>query len=287
MDRRKLVFFLSLVLGLGVLNYPAVSQWVNQKSQSRTVEQYTQQISAISAEKKREILQQAYEYNEQLAQNHQQLQDGFTAEQKNDARYESLLSLSEDGMMGYINIPAIAVELPIYHGTDSMVLQKGVGHVMQSSLPVGGKNTHAVLSAHTGLADKTLFTDLDQLQVGDRFTLQILDETLTYEVENIVTVLPYETDRLNIQLGRDLVTLVTCTPYGINSHRLLVTGERIVEGAQEDAQPASQEESSRRKGIALRWEEILFGASVLALLAGGILLFRPENKKGGKRSHEQ
>lgn len=287
MDRRKLVFFLSLVLGLGVVNYPAVSQWVNQKSQSRTVEQYTQQISAISAEKKREILQQAYEYNEQLAQNHQQLQDGFTAEQKNDARYESLLSLSEDGMMGYINIPAIAVELPIYHGTDSMVLQKGVGHVMQSSLPVGGKNTHAVLSAHTGLADKTLFTDLDQLQVGDRFTLQILDETLTYEVENIVTVLPYETDRLNIQLGRDLVTLVTCTPYGINSHRLLVTGERIVGGAQEDAQPASQEESSRRKGIALRWEEILFGASVLALLAGGILLFRPENKKGGKRSHEQ
>lgn len=287
MDRRKLVFFLSLVLGLGVVNYPAVSQWVNQKSQSRTVEQYTQQISAISAEKKREILQQAYEYNEQLAQNHQQLQDGFTAEQKNDARYESLLSLSEDGMMGYINIPAIAVELPIYHGTDSMVLQKGVGHVIQSSLPVGGNNTHAVLSAHTGLADKTLFTDLDQLQVGDRFTLQILDETLTYEVENIVTVLPYETDRLNIQPGRDLVTLVTCTPYGINSHRLLVTGERIVEGAQEDAQPASQGESSRRKGIALRWEEILFGASVLALLAGGILLFRPENKKGGKRSHEQ
>lgn len=282
MDKRKLVFFLSLVLGLAVLNYPFVSQWVNQKSQSRTVEHYAQQTNGISAEKKQQILQQAYEYNAQLAKNRQQLQDGFTAVQQTDTLYESMLSLSGDGMMGYIKIPAIEVELPIYHGTGNTALQNGVGHLMQSSLPVGGADTHAVLSAHTGLAGKTLFTNLDQLQVGDRFTLQILDETLTYEVCSVVTVLPYETDQLVIQPGRDLVTLVTCTPYGINSHRLLVTGERV----EEENQQAPQTRTDIQTGVRLHWEKILFGASVLVLLAGGILLFRPENKKGGKRSYE-
>lgn len=279
MDKRRLVFFLSLVLGLGVLNYPFVSQWLDRQGQSREADAYTVQTRAMTSAEKQQMLQDAYAYNRQLAENRQQLQDGFTAVQETDAVYDDLLRVQDDGVMGYIQIPAIAVELPIYHGTSTEVLQNGAGHLMQSSLPVGGADTHAVLSAHTGMADKALFTDLDQLQQGDCFTLQILDETLTYQVCAIATVWPYETDLLAIQPGRDLVTLVTCTPYGINSHRLLVTGERVKDGTEQ-----SQTEAGRKTDGRWYWAELFFGASVLVLLAGAIFLLRPQ-KKGGKQSY--
>lgn len=280
MNKRKFVFFLFLVAGLGLLNYPFVSQWLNQRNQSRVVQSHVAQTQAMENETKQQMLRDAQAYNRQLAQTRQQLTDGFTEMKSTDTVYENLLNPSGDGIMGYIEIPAIEVLLPIYHGTAALTLQNGVGHLAQSSLPVGGNDTHAVLSAHTGLANKTMFTDLDQLQEGDCFTLQILDETLTYEVCRIATVLPYETDLLEIQPGQDLVTLVTCTPYGINSHRLLVTGKRVETVTEQADQILPQTAKASR----WQWEKYLFGGSVLILLVSGLLLLKPE-KKGGKRSH--
>lgn len=280
MTKRRFIFFLFLVVGLGLLNYPFVSQWVNSKNQSRAVQTHVEQTQSIPSESKLQMLRDARAYNAQLAQAQQQLTDAFSDMAVADDQYQSLLNPSGDGTMGYIEIPAIEVLLPIYHGTDTIVLQQGVGHLAQSSLPVGGADTHAVLSAHTGLANKAFFTDLDQLQVGDCFTIQVLDETMTYEVCRISTVLPYETESLAIQPGQDLVTLVTCTPYGINSHRLLVTGKRVENVPQQTVQTMPQ---STRIGR-WKWEKYLFVGSVLILLVSGLVLLKPE-KKGGKRSH--
>lgn len=281
MNKRKLVFFLCLVMGLALMNYPFVSQWVNGQNQTRVVRDYVRQTDSLQEEVKQQLLQEARAYNTQLAAGRQQLSDGFAAGQKSDAQYDKLLNPGGDGIMGYIEIPAIGVMLPIYHGTGADALQHGVGHLVQSSLPVGGTDTHAVLSAHTGLAENALFTNLDRMQVGDTFTLHILGEALYYRVCDITTVLPYETDSLAIQPGRDLVTLVTCTPYGINSHRLLVTGERWEQADADEAQ------STQQPGIKNPGQRgaLLFGGSILLLLVCGVLLAKPE-KKGGKQSNE-
>lgn len=280
MNRRGLVFFLFLTVGVGVLNYPFISQWVNRQNQSKVVQTYNVQTQAMESKTKQQILREAQAYNTRLVQNQQQLTDGFTGEPVADTAYNALLNPGGDGIMGTIEIPAIEVALPIYHGTGAQALQNGVGHLVQSSLPVGGTDTHAVLSAHTGLASKALFTDLDRLQLGDSFALYVLGETLTYQVCDITTVRPYETELLAIQPGRDLVTLVTCKPYGINSHRLLVTGERV-DPAQESL---PQGKPQIVKDGRWRREKILFGGSMMLLLGGGLLLLKPENK-GGKRSH--
>lgn len=281
MNRRRLVFFLFLLAGLGLINYPFVSQWVNRRNQSSIVWTYAGQTQSMPAEEKLRILSDARAYNAQLAQTQQQLTDGFTGAQIEDAVYESLLNPGGDGVMGYLEIPAIEVLLPVFHGTDAYALENGAGHLPQSSLPVGGADTHAVLSAHTGLASKALFTDLDQLQTGDLFRLHILDETLSYEVCAIETVLPYETESLAVEPGRDLVTLVTCTPYGVNSHRLLVTGERV----QESGGPsARREEPQPVRAGKWKWEQAIFAGSVLIVLVSGFCLLRPE-RKGGKQSH--
>lgn len=281
MNKRKVVFFLFLLAGLSLINYPFVSQWVNQRSQSRIVWTHAGQTRAMSAGEKEEILREARAYNERLAQTQQQLTDGFAGEQAGDEQYANLLNPAGDGIMGYIEIPAIDVLLPVYHGTGVAALENGAGHLPQSSLPVGGADTHAVLSAHTGLASKALFTDLDQLQTGDLFRLHILDETLSYKVCAIETVLPYETESLAVEPGRDLVTLVTCTPYGVNSHRLLVTGERV----QESGGPsARREEPQPVRAGKWKWEQAIFAGSVLIVLVSGFCLLRPE-RKGGKQSH--
>lgn len=282
MNKRNVIFFLFLLMGLGLLNYPFVSQWVNQRSQSRAVTSYEKQTQQTPNEALAQMLEDARAYNSDLAQSQQQLTDGFTWEQPLDQRYMELLNPGGDGVMGYIQIPSIQVQLPIYHGTTVDTLENGVGHLVQSSLPVGGADTHAVLSAHTGLATKALFTDLDQLQTGDLFTLHILDQELTYEVCSIETVLPYETESLAIVPGQDLVTLVTCTPYGINSHRLLVTGQRTenLPAQEETAAPAQTTVKTGK----WKWGEIIFVGSVLILLVSGLVLLRPD-KKGGKPSH--
>lgn len=224
--KKKLVnFFLVLALlgGLGLLLYPTFSDYWNSFHQSRAIANYAESISTIDIEAYKAMWAEAGTYNETLPGR----TNPFYLNEEEKKVYKSLLDATGTGIMGYISIPKINCELPIYHGTDESVLQIAVGHIEGSSLPVGGTTTHSVLSGHRGLPSAKLFTNLDQLDEGDVFMLQILNETLTYEVDQIHIVLPSELDDLYIQQGKDYCTLVTCTPYGINSHRLLVRGHRI------------------------------------------------------------
>lgn len=217
-----ILFVLIFLVGLSVMLYPSFSNWWNQHHQTRAVETYKEAVAELNDDDYESILEEAYEYNHQLTElyapfvNFDQLAD-----------YENILDISGTGIMGYVSIPVIQVELPIYHGTSEGVLQIATGHIQGSSFPVGGKNTHAVIAGHRGLPSARLFTDLDKLVVGDTFTINILNEVLTYEVEQILIILPTETDKLSIIPDGDYVTLMTCTPYGINSHRLLIRSKRI------------------------------------------------------------
>ncbi len=217
-----IVFGLIFLVGLSVMLYPSFSNWWNLRHQSRAVATYKEVVAKLDNGEEERILQEAYAYNEQLAG----LYAPFTNFEEIPG-YEDILNISGTGIMGYVSIPNIKVELPIYHGTSEGVLQIATGHIQGSSLPVGGANTHAVISGHRGLPSARLFTDLDQMVVGDTFTINILNEVLTYEVEEILIILPTESDKLAIIPGGDYVTLMTCTPYGINSHRLLLRSKRI------------------------------------------------------------
>lgn len=202
--------------------YPTFSNWWNSHTQSRAIANYEQTLSQIDDTKYDEILAEAYKYNEKLTQvyspfeNYDQVKD-----------YEDILDITGTGIIGYISIPTIKVDLAIYHGTSEGVLNIAAGHLEGSSLPVGGNNTHAVISAHRGLPSAKLFSDLDKLYVGDTFTITVLNEVLTYEVEEILIIEPIEVDKLAIIPNKDYVTLMTCTPYGINTHRLLIRSHRI------------------------------------------------------------
>lgn len=210
------------ILGLLIALYPTISSWYNKQVSSYAVATYQGEIVDKSEEEAEVLLADAREYNESL----QQVEQVFVKGEASDESYKNTLDVS-NGMMGYISIDKIDVLLPIYHGTDEAVLQKGVGHLEGSSVPTGDEGSHVVLTGHTGLSTATLFTDLTQLVLGDTFQISVLNETYTYEVTEILVVEPDEVDSLSIQEGKDLVTLVTCTPYGVNSHRLLVQGERI------------------------------------------------------------
>ena len=210
------------LVGLSVMLYPSVSDAVNRKHQSRAVASYAEEVEQLSDADYQTYFDAADAYNRQL-------NTTPNAFYKPDlvSGYAQTLDISGTGIMGYITIPKISVELPIYHGTDEGVLQVAAGHLEGSSLPVGGAGTHAVISAHRGLPSAKLFTNLDELEAGDTFTITVLDRTLTYEVDNISIVLPTETDSLKVSEGKDYITLMTCTPYGINTHRLLVRGHRV------------------------------------------------------------
>lgn len=216
-----------LLVALSVLLYPTISNYLYEKNSSRIVSDYDDMMKQMSEEERQAMLAKAREYNEKLAENPAIMSDPFSGTAEEDPEYQSLLDMNGAGVMGYIRIPKIDVELPIYHGTSEEVLQRGVGHISTSSLPIGGATTHAVLTGHRGLPSKKLFTDLDQIEPGNIFYLKILNETLAYQVDQILTVLPEETESLKIVKGQDYVTLVTCTPYGINTHRLLIRGHRI------------------------------------------------------------
>ena len=219
-----IILILALLAGLSLLLYPTVSNLWNRRHASRAVAAYAEQVTALDSGAYDEMLTAAHAYNDALADANagaHLLSDAELAE------YDALLNLGGLGVMGYIDIPSIEVELPIYHGTSDSVLQVAVGHLDWTSLPVGGASTHAVLSGHRGLPSAKLFTNLDRLALGDTFLIRVLDETLTYEIDQILIVEPSDTSALAIESGRDLCTLVTCTPYGINSHRLLVRGHRI------------------------------------------------------------
>lgn len=227
-----IIFF----VGLSLVLYPSFSNYWNSFHSSHAINQYSESISKIDPEEYARILGDAQAYNAELAANGQV----FNLSDAQRERYDSLLNVSGNGMMGYIEIPSIDVSLPIYHSTDAAVLQIAAGHIDWTSLPVGGESSHCVLSGHRGLPSAKLFTDLDKLIVGDVFMLYVLDEVLTYEVDQILIVEPQEVQDLSIVHGEDYCTLVTCTPYGINTHRLLVRGRRIDNLAEEGAHVISE-----------------------------------------------
>lgn len=225
--RNNLIYTLLLLLiflaGLSLLLYPTISDYWNSFHQSRAIASYVDTVAELDDDAYQEIWEQAQAYNAALPRDDTR----FVPSEEEIAYYDTLLNISGNGIMGYLEIPSIEVTLPVYHGTDEEVLQVAVGHIEGSSLPVGGPGTHSVISGHRGLPSATLLTDLDQLEIGDVFMLHVLDETLTYEVDQIHIVEPDDVSYLAIEEGEDLCTLVTCTPYGINTHRLLVRGHRI------------------------------------------------------------
>lgn len=262
---------LILVVGLSLMLYPSLSNWWNEAHQSRAIAAYSQEVSKLDENRYDELWQQAWEYNRSLVGR----ENVYLLDDSQKAEYERLLDVSGMGIMGYIEIPSINVSLPIYHGTEESVLQVAVGHLEWTSLPVGGESTHCVLSGHRGLPSAKLFTDLDRLVVGDRFRLGVLDQVLTYEVDQILIVEPQDTEALLIEEGKDLCTLVTCTPYSINTHRLLVRGHRVE--TEKDAK------NVRVTSDAIQIEPYLVApvvaAPILLVLLLGLLIPRRRNKR--------
>ena len=228
MKKSKIGILLVLMLFVGVcgLLYPSVSQYWNSKTQTRAVENYQEILNSLKPEDYDAYFQEADRYNAELYELKNPLQDYYEL-----TDYNEILNINGNGIMGYVSITKLNVEIPIYHGISAEVLNVACGHMEGSSLPIGGENTHCVLSAHRGLPHARLFTDLDKLELGDIFTITILNRTLTYQVDQIKVVRPNEIDDVQIIEGKDFCTLLTCTPYGINSHRLLVRGTRIENAA--------------------------------------------------------
>lgn len=229
--KRKLAIFgiiLIFIAGIGVMSYPLVSSVINNIESRSHVEEYSKTTKQLSSEETLEMFRQAEEYNHSLT-NNVIITDPFDekAYKKIGANYENALNVDGNGLIGYIDIPKINVYLPIYHGTTDKILAKGAGHLQNTSLPVGGESTHSVISAHTAYPGETFFDYLTDMQEGDEFYVHVLDRVLKYEVDSIKVVLPEETDDLRVIRGEDHVTLLTCTPYSINTHRLLVRGKRV------------------------------------------------------------
>lgn len=223
-NRNSVILLVAVLLtGLSLLLYPLVSNYWNSIHQSHAIAAYMDDVAELDDSTYDTLWEEAQDYNASLLGE----ENRFFPDEEERQQYEQLLSISDDGIMGYIEIPSIDVTLPIYHGTSEEILRVAIGHIEGSSLPVGGPSTHCVISGHRGLPSSRLFTDIDQLSEGDIFTLLVLDETLTYEIDQIRIVEPDDTSLLEIEEGEDLCTLVTCTPYGVNSHRLLVRGHRV------------------------------------------------------------
>ena len=268
-----IILILIFLVGLSVMLYPSVSDAINRKHQSRAVAGYAEEVEQLSDEDYQTYFDAADAYNRQLNTTPNSFYKPDLV-----SGYAQTLDISGTGIMGYITIPKISVELPIYHGTDEGVLQVAAGPLEGSSLPVGGAGTHAVISAHRGLPSAKLFTNLDELEVGDRFTITVLNRVLTYEVDQISIVLPTEIDQLLPTEGMDYVTLMTCTPYGINTHRLLVRGKRV--------ETTESQKHIRVAADAFRIEPIIVAPilaipMLLAALVG--VLVAPHLRKRSKR----
>lgn len=267
---------LIFLVGLGFISYPTVSNLWNQAHQSKAIATYSKQVEKLDDSENKKMLKAARKYNKSLLKK----SDHWKLSKKDKKKYESLLDVSGTGIMGYIEVPKIDCSLPIYHGTDEGALQIAIGHLEGSSLPVGGKSTHCVLSGHRGLPSARLFTDLDQMEEGDIFILNILGRKLAYEVDQIKVVLPEEMSDLEIEEGKDLCTLVTCTPYGINTHRLLVRGHRT-EYVEKKVAEEKKEVQTKKTDIRLM---IAGGAGVLMLL---IIIIVIVIKRRRKRRNQQ
>lgn len=270
----NIIIVVILLVGLSLLLYPTFSELWNSTRQSMAITEYAEQVSEMDEETCEKLWKSAQEYNERLRK-----QGGysFTEEEKKD--YESQLDINGNGIMGYIDIPKIDCFLPIYHGTEESVLQVAVGHLEWSTLPVGGEGTHCVLSGHRGLPRAKLFTNLDKMEEGDCFILTVLNQKLAYEVDQIEVVLPEEVDDLSIIEGKDYVTLVTCTPYGINTHRLLIRGHRVpyTEVEKEETKDSVVVTKNLTRQFFMMVALVLGGLALLLLLMQGV--FRKKRKK--------
>ena len=275
------------VVSLGVILYPLISNYLSEKNRSLIETQYTEAIEQMDTSALDEARAEAEEYNKTLVT----IPDKpFTKDAliKAAESYDNLLTVRENGIMGYVEIPAIGVDLPIYHGTEESTLDRGVGHLLGSSLPVGGTATHCVLTGHSGLAGQKMFSDLNLLKEGDIFFLRVLGQKLAYKVVEIYTVLPEDTGKLTIDAGRDLCTLVTCTPYGVNSHRLLLRGERTeyeeAISVIEDAEFTPVEESTwgdeYRHGL-------IYGGLTVAGICTGVGIYQARKSKRKRLSMKQ
>ena len=271
MKKNKIGILLVLMLFVGIcgLLYPSVSQYWNSRTQTRAVENYQNILDSLQPEDYDSFFKQAHSYNALLYGLNFPLTDYHQLDGYND-----LLNISGTGIMGYVSIPKLGVELPLYHGISAEVLNIACGHLEGSSLPVGGENTHCVLSAHRGLPHAKLFTELDKMEIGDTFTITVLNQTVTYQVDQIKVVRPNETDDVQIVDGEDLCTLLTCTPYGINSHRLLVRGTRI-----ENALPVLYVTSNAYKIDPLVATPVVAAPILLVLLIVLMIKYRDKGSK--------
>lgn len=263
--------FLIFFIGLSLLLYPSFADWWNSFHQSRAVASYVEQVANMDDDQYQEIWNAAWDYNRSLID---RPNDYLLSEEQRE-HYNALLNVGGNGIMGYIEVPKLDIVYPIYHGTDEAILQIAIGHLDWTSMPVGGESSHCVVSGHRGLPSARLFTDLDQMEVGDTFLLRVLDEVLTYEVDQILIVEPHVTEDLLIVEGEDLCTLVTCTPYGINSHRMLVRGHRI----------ATEEVKAVRRvtADAVQIEPVIVApfvaAPMLLILLIGLMMPKPKKRK--------
>ena len=265
---------LAFLIALGITLYPMISTWYNERHQAEVHIHYQEKVEQVDNTKLIEAKELAVAYNQTILPGAQD-EDSFSKEALLSAsdNYDSLLNLAGDGIMGYVEVPTIGVTLPIFHGTNNSTLERGVGHLLGSSLPVGGESTHSVLTAHSGMASQKMFSDLDRLKIGDIFFLDVLGEKLAYQVDQIKTVLPYDTTFLQTEIGNDLCTLVTCTPFGVNTHRLLVRGTRI---EYEEAEVIVEEKLETEEPVKSTWEQqylqgILIGLGAVFVL--GLVVF--------------
>jgi len=271
--------FLVLILlaGLSLLLYPTFSDLWNSTRQSKAISSYAKEVAKLTKEDYTKLWEDARAYNAGILERY----NLYLPSEEEEATYQELLNISENGIMAYIDIPKINIKLPIYHGTSESVLQVAIGHIEWSSLPIGGESTHCIVSGHRGLPSAKLFTDLDEMVVGDQFYIHVLDQTLAYEVDQINIVLPEELENLMIEEGQDYVTLVTCTPYGINTHRMLVRGHRI-----DYEEPETETESETVKEVVVvenltenfieMAKKVFTGLAVLILFMANI--FRKKKK---------
>lgn len=262
------------LIGLAILLYPAISNFVNQRAQSTAIVNYSTNLDESGEDKKQELWQQAEDYNNRLYKT-----SGAFFKPSLVSGYWDTLKLGDSDVIGFVTIPRIDVQLPIYHGTDDSVLVSGAGHLEGTSLPIGGVNTHSVIMAHRGLPSSKLFTDLDKMEYGDVFTLTVLGEELTYVVDSVVVIEPTQTDSLQIETGKDYCTLLTCTPYGINTHRLLVRGIRVM--SEEEAEVVM----SAVRSNAVQVDPLLVAPfiAVPLLVIAFALVFFIDSKKSKKR----
>ena len=269
----NILLVIVLIAGLSLMLYPSFSNWWNSSRQTQVITRYAEAVASLDDEEYEPILESARKYNADLLTRF----NSYLLEGDLEQRYWQELNFSGDGIMGYVEIPGINVMLPIFHGTEETVLQRAIGHLEWSSLPTGGESTHCVISGHRGLPSAKLFTDLDQMVIGDYFLIHVLNETLTYEVDQIRIVLPNETEDLLIQEGEDLCTLFTCTPYGVNTHRLLVRGRRV--------DNLEETQVVRVTADAVIIEKLVVAPFVLApiLLVMFIILLIPSPKKKKRR----